>query len=64
MAKIISAIKDKFTPDIVREVHRQQVTLTIVWVSGTLLFLGMGLALLCLYNRVLTLEQVIAVLAA
>ncbi len=64
MAKLINSIKDKLTPNIVREVHRNAVTLTIVWVSGALLFLGMALALLCMYNRMLMLEQVIAVLAA
>ena len=64
MAKLISSVKDKLTPGFVRDVHRHSVMLTIVWVSGALLFLGMALAMLCLYNRVLLLEQVVTVLAS
>lgn len=64
MASLIKTIKDKFTPHLLREVHRQGTTLTLVWVTGLFLILGLVLALVCLYSRVMTLEQAITVLGA
>ncbi len=62
-SKIVKTIKDKFTPEIVRTVHRHQTAFTVLWVSSVFLILGFALALFCLYNKILTLEAAIAVLA-
>lgn len=62
-SKLVKTIKDKLTPDIVRVVHRHQTAFTVLWVSSVFLILGFALALLCLYNRILTLEAAITVLA-
>lgn len=62
-SKIVKTIKDKLTPEIVRTVHRHQTAFTILWVSAVFLVLGFTLALFCLYNRILTLEAAVALLA-
>lgn len=63
-SSLIKTLKDKFTPHIVQNVHQQGVLLTILWVSGILVTLGLSLALFCMYNRLLVLEQVVTVLGA
>lgn len=64
MAKLMKSLKDKFTPHIVHDVHRQGSMLTILWVTSTLLAVGFGLALLCVYYRLLILQQAVMVLGA
>lgn len=62
--KLMKSIKEKLTPSIVHDVHKQGTMLTILWVSSALISLGLVLGLVCLYTRILMLEQVITVLAA
>lgn len=62
--KLIKTIKEKFTPNIVHEVHRQGTWLTILWVSSALICFGITLGLFCMYTRILMLEQAIRVLAS
>lgn len=62
-SKIIKTIKETFTPEIVHMVHRHHTALTIIWISSVFFILGFALALFCLYNKILTLEAAIVVLA-
>lgn len=63
-SSIIKTLKNTFTPHIARSVHQQGVLLTILWVSGLLVTLGLSLAMFTMYNRLLVLEQVVTVLGA
>jgi hypothetical protein len=62
-SKIVKELKDRFTPHFLTTLHKQSTLLTILWVSFVCFAFGFGLGLLCLYSRILTLEQAIGVLA-
>jgi len=64
MAKLMKTLRDHFTPHIVHDVRKQATLLTILWVASTLVAFGFALALVCLYSRVLVLEQAIVMLAS
>ena len=64
MAKIMKAIKDKLTPPVLHEVHKQGTLLTTLWVTSTLFALGFGMALVCMYARILALQQAVMVLGS
>ncbi len=64
MAKIMKAIKDKLTPPVMHEVHKQGTLLTTLWVTTSLLTIGFALALLCMYTRLLALQQAVMVLGS
>jgi hypothetical protein len=63
-SKILKTIKEKLTPDIVHMVHHHHTALQVIWISSIFFILGFTLALFCLYNKILTLEAAIAVLAS
>jgi hypothetical protein len=64
MTKILKTLREHLTPHIVYDVRRQGVLLTILWVTSTLVAFGLALALVCVYSRVLVLEQAIVMLAS
>jgi hypothetical protein len=64
MTKLLKTLRDQLTPHIVIDVRRQGVMLTILWVTSTLVAFGLALALVCLYSRILILEQAITALAS
>lgn len=62
-SKIVKTIKDKLTPEVVHTVHRHHAVLQMMGIAAIFLTLGFTLALFALYNKILTLEAAIAVLA-
>ncbi len=63
MPKLVKAIKDKLTPQIYHKVSDHHHWLMIIGVSFVLISFGYALSLVLIYDKILTLEVAIAVLA-
>ena len=63
MPRIIKKLKDKLTPQIYHKVSDHHHWLMIIGVSFVLISFGYALTLVLIYDKILTLEAAIAVLA-